>query len=178
MIGMMHVLENIYRIDRMTIGEPTDVKVNMGKSSAVITWKPPADTTGLTGYIITGTSSNGGTTKTLTITGATSATTSATVTSLTTGKKYTFSIVSVASGTQSAPTKNTESATAQTIAHTSTIQTNMISGADYSAFVKGITTVNFQNQYIPPAPLAYTRFTSQADYLAYKKASINLSALG
>jgi len=175
---MMHVLENIYRIDRMPIGEPSNVKVSIGKSSALVSWTPPANTTGLTGYIITGTSSNGGATKTLTITGATSATKSGTVTGLTTGKKYTFSVVSVASGTQSAPTVNTESATAQTIAHISTIQQNSTSSADYSAFVKGITTVNFQNQYTPPAPLAYTRFTSQADYLAHKKASINLSALG
>jgi hypothetical protein len=169
-------LENIYRLDRMTIGNPTNIKVKIDSGSAVITWTPPADITGLTGYIITGISSNGGTTRTLTITGATSKTTSGTVTGLTTGKKYTFSVVSVASSVQSASSTSSQVATAQTITHTSTIQAKEVSGGDQMNFVKGVTILNFQNQFVAPAPTVFTRFASAADYLAYKKASFNIGA--
>ena len=169
-------LENIYRLDRMPIGNPTNVKVKIDTDSAVVTWTPPADITGLTGYIITGTSTNGGTTRTLTITGATSNTVTGKVTNLTTGKKYTFSVVSVASGTQSAPSAATEAVKAHSITHSSTIQGKEVSGGDQMNFVKGVTILNFQNQFVAPAPTVFTRFASAADYLAYKKASYNIGA--
>jgi hypothetical protein len=173
---MIPDLENIYRLDRMPIGNPTNIKVKIDSDSAVVTWTPPADSTGLTGYIITGTSSNGGTTRTLTITGASLKTTSGTVTGLTTGKKYTFTVVSVASATQSSSSTASQVATAQTISHTSTIQAKNVTGSDQINFVKGVTTVNFQNQFIAPAPTVFTRFASAADYLAYKKASHNIGS--
>ena len=160
----------------MPIGNPTNIKVKIDSDSAVVTWTPPADSTGLTGYIITGTSSNGGTTRTLTITGASLKTTSGTVTGLTTGKKYTFTVVSVASATQSSSSTASQVATAQTISHTSTIQAKNVTGSDQINFVKGVTTVNFQNQFIAPAPTVFTRFASAADYLAYKKASHNIGS--
>ena len=169
-------LENIYRLDRMPIGNPTNVKVKIDTDSAVVTWTPPADITGLTEYIITGTSTNGGTTRTLTITGATSKTVTGKVTNLTTGKKYTFSVVSVASATQSAPSAATEAVKAQSITHSSTIQGKEVSGGDQMNFVKGVTILNFQNQFVAPAPTVFTRFASAADYLAFKKASYNIGS--
>jgi hypothetical protein len=173
---MMPDLENIYRLDRMPIGNPTNIKVIINNSSAVVTWTPPADITGLTGYIITGTSSNGGATKTLTITGASLKTTSGTVTGLTTGKKYTFTVVSVASANQSSSSTVSQVATAQAITHSSTIQAKNITGSDQINFVKGVTMINFQNQFVAPAPTVFTRFASSADYLAYKKASYNIGS--
>ena len=160
----------------MPIGNPTNIKVKIDNSSAVVTWTPPADSAGLTGYIITGTSSNGGATKTLTITGASLKTTSGTVTGLTTGKKYTFTVVSVASATQSSSSTASQVATAQAITHSSTIQAQNVTGSDQINFVKGVTMVNFQNQFVAPAPTVFTRFASAADYLAYKKASHNIGS--
>ena len=160
----------------MPIGNPTNVKVKIDSDSAVVTWTPPADSAGLTGYIITGVSSNGGTTRTLTITGASLKTVTGTVTALTTGKKYTFSVVSVASGVQSSPSATTEVVKTQSITHVSTIQAKEVSGGDQMNFVKGVTTVNFHNQFVAPAPTVFTRFASAADYLAYKKASFNIGA--
>lgn len=169
-------LENIYRLDRMPIGNPTNVKVKIDTDSAVVTWTPPADSTGLTGYIITGTSPNGGTTRTLTITGATLKTVTGKVTGLTTGKKYTFSVVSVASATQSSPSAATEAVKAQSITHSSTIQGKEVSEGDQMNFVKGVTILNFQNQFVAPAPTVFTRFASAADYLAFKKAAYNIGS--
>uniref|UniRef100_A0A6C0BJ56 Fibronectin type-III domain-containing protein n=1 Tax=viral metagenome TaxID=1070528 RepID=A0A6C0BJ56_9ZZZZ len=160
----------------MPIGNPTNVKVKIDSDSAVVTWTPPADSAGLTGYIITGVSSNGGTTRTLTITGASLKTVTGTVTALTTGKKYTFSVVSVASGVQSSPSAKTEVVKTQSITHVSTIQAKEVSGGDQMNFVKGVTTVNFHNQFVAPAPTVFTRFASAADYLAFKKASFNIGA--
>ena len=173
---MIPDLENIYRLDRMPIGNPTNIKVKIDSDSAVVTWTSPADSTGLTGYIITGTSLNGGTTRTLTITDASLKTVTGKVTGLTTGKQYKFSVVAVASGTQSSPSGPSEVVKAQSITHSSTIQGKEVSGADQINFVKGVTIVNFQNQFVAPAPTVFTRFASAADYLAYKKASFNIGS--
>jgi hypothetical protein len=169
-------LENIYRLDRMSIGNPTNIKVKIDADSAVVTWTPPANSTGLTGYIITGLSLDGGTTRTLTITGASPKTVTGTVTGLTTGKKYRFSVVSVASATQSSPSVPSEIVKAQLITHVSTIQAKEVSGGDQINFIKGVTTANFHNQFVSPAPAVFTRFASAADYLAYKKASFNIGS--
>jgi len=146
-------------------GPPTDVKSVMKTTSAVITWKAPASVgSGLTGYTITATSSNGGTTRTLSV-GAT--TVQAEITNLTQNKKYTFTVVSLGAA-NSTPSIQTETKiVAATTTQTAAVATKA-SGSDTITNTAAKTIIQFQDQRIL-ATNTYTKFRSHAEYLRYLK---------
>jgi Fibronectin type III domain len=146
-------------------GPPTDVKSSMKETSAIITWKKPASVgSGLTGYTITATSSNGGTTRTLSV-GAT--TVQAEITNLTKSKKYTFTVVSLGAA-NSTPSIQTETKiAAATTTQTAAVATKA-SGSDTTGHTAALNIIQFQDQRIL-ATNTYTKFKSHAEYLRYLK---------
>jgi hypothetical protein len=146
-------------------GPPTDVKSVMKTTSAVVTWKAPASVgSGLTGYTITATSSNGGTTRTLSV-GAT--TVQVEITNLTQNKKYTFTVVSLGAA-NSTPSIQTETKiAAATTTQTAAVATKA-SGSDTTAKTAALNIIQFQDQRIL-ATNTYTKFRSHAEYIRYLK---------
>jgi len=126
-------------------GPPTDVKSSMKETSAIITWKAPASTgSGITGYRITATSSNGGTTRTLSV-GAT--TVQAEITNLTKSKKYTFTVVSLGAVNSTASIQTETKVSAATTTQTAAATTKA-SGSDTISDIATKTIIQFQDQRI------------------------------
>jgi hypothetical protein len=152
-------------------GPPTDVKSSMKETSAIITWKAPASTgSGVTGYRITATSSNGGTTRTLNV-GSTTA--QAEILNLTTNKKYAFTVISLGS-TNSTPSIQTETKiSGSTTTQAVTAAVSQASGSDTISDIAAKTTIQFQDQRIL-SNNTYTPFKSHAEYLRYLKGKTSL----
>ena len=147
-------------------GPPTDIISAMKSTSAVISWKRPASIgSGLTGYRITATSSNGGATKTLSV-GAT--TVQAEITDLTKNKKYSFTVISLGSTNSgsSLPTETKISDAVTPIAGAAAASHS--SGSDTIAAIAALNIIQFQDQRIL-ASNTYTKFKSHAEYLRYLK---------
>lgn len=153
-------------------GPPTNVKSSMRETSAVITWKAPTSTgTSLTGYRITATSSNGGTTQTLSV-GANTA--QAEILNLTKNKKYTFTVVSLGAA-NSTPSIQTETKiTAATTTQAVTAAVSQASGSDTISDIATKTIIQFQDQRIL-SNNTYTQFKSHAEYIRYLKGKTSLS---
>ena len=152
-------------------GPPTDVKSVMKTTSAVITWKAPASVgSGLTGYTITATSSNGGTTRTLSV-GAT--TVQAEITNLTQNKKYVFTVISLGSTNSgsSLPTETKISDAATPAAGVAAA--SKTSSSDKIAATAALNIIQFQDQRTL-ASNTYTKFKSHAEYLRYLKGKTSL----
>lgn len=152
-------------------GPPTNVKSSMRETSAVITWKAPTSTgTSLTGYTITATSSNGGTTRTLSV-GAT--TVQAEITNLTKSKKYTFTVVSLGAANSTASIQTDTKITAATTTQAAATTTKA-SGSDTISDIATKTIIQFQDQRIL-SNNTYTQFKSHAEYIRYLKGKTTLS---
>ena len=153
-------------------GPPTNVKSSMKETSAVITWKAPTSTgTSLTGYTITATSSNGGTTRTLSV-GAT--TVQAEITNLTKSKKYTFTVVSLGAANSTASIQTDTKITAATTTQAVTAAVSQASGSDTISDIATKTIIQFQDQRIL-SNNTYTQFKSHAEYIRYLKGKTSLS---
>ena len=151
-------------------GPPTDVKSSMRETSAVITWKAPASKgTSLTGYTITATSSNGGTTRTLSV-GAT--TVQAEITNLTKSKKYTFTVVSLGAVNSTASIQTETKVSAATTTQTAAATTKA-SSSDKISNTAANTIIQFQDQRIL-SNNTYTQFKSHAEYIRYLKGKTTL----
>lgn len=151
-------------------GAPTDVKSSMRETSAVVTWKAPASKgTSLTGYRITATSSNGGSTRTLSV-GAT--TVQAEITNLTKNKKYTFTVVSLGAVNSTASIQTETKISAAITTQTAATATNA-SSSDKISNTAANTIIQFQDQRIL-ATNTYTKFKSHAEYLRYLKGKTSL----
>jgi hypothetical protein len=156
-------------------GPPTNVKgVMTGETTALVSWTAPTSVgSGLTGYIVTATSSNNGTTKTVTI--SSSSTLDANVTGLTKGKKYTFSVVStgVSNSTASIPTETkiaggnvtTPTRASGTIV---TASVTKATGSDTIALTASKNIIQFQDQAVQNST-TFTKFRSHSEYLSYLK---------
>ena len=147
-------------------GPPTDIKSNMKSTSAVISWKRPSSIgSGLTGYRITATSSNGGASQTLNV-GAT--TVQAEITDLTKNKKYVFTVISLGSTNSgsSLPTETKISDAVTPIAGAAAASNS--SGSDTIAATAALNIIQFQDQRTL-ASNTYTKFKSHAEYLRYLK---------
>ena len=152
-------------------GPPTNVKSSMRETSAVITWKAPTSTgTSLTGYTITATSSNGGTTRTLSV-GAT--TVQAEITNLTKSKKYTFTVVSLGAANSTASIQTDTKITAATTTQAAATTTKA-SGSDTISDIATKTIIQFQDQRIL-SNNTYTQFKSHTEYIRYLKGKTTLS---
>ena len=161
-------------------GPPTNITgIMTGLTTAKVSWKAPTSVgSGLTGYIVTATSSNGGATKTLTITSAT--TIQANMTGLTQGKKYTFSVVSTgsANSASSAPTVTvspiiTTAAPALASGALITASVTKATGSDKIDLVAAKNIIQFQDQKIQ-TNTTFTKFKSHAEYLRYLKGKTSL----
>jgi hypothetical protein len=153
-------------------GPPTNVKSSMRETSAVITWKAPTSTgTSLTGYTITATSSNGGTTRTLSV-GAT--TVQAEITNLTKSKKYTFTVVSLGAVNSTASIQTETKVSAATTTQAVTAAVSQASGSDTISDIATKTIIQFQDQRIL-SNNTYTQFKSHAEYIRYLKGKTTLS---
>jgi hypothetical protein len=151
-------------------GPPTDVKSSMRETSAVVTWKAPASKgTSLTGYTITATSSNGGTTRTLSV-GATVV--QAEITNLTKSKKYTFTVVSLGAVNSTASIQTETKISAAITTQTAPTKTKA-SGSDTISSTATNTIIQFQDQRILTTN-TYTKFKSHAEYLRYLKGKTSL----
>ena len=151
-------------------GPPTDVKSSMKETSAVVTWKAPASKgTSLTGYTITATSSNGGTTRTLSV-GATVV--QAEITNLTKSKKYTFTVVSLGAVNSTASIQTETKIAAAITTQTAPTKTKA-SGSDTISSTATNTIIQFQDQRILTTN-TYTKFKSHAEYLRYLKGKTSL----
>jgi len=161
-------------------GPPTNVTgIMTGLTTAKVTWIAPKSVgSGLTGYVVTATSSNGGATRTLTITSAT--TIQANMTGLTQGKKYTFSVVSTG------PINSAPSGSSVTVVpvQTTTVPVKA-SGALITAEITKTTSsdkidltaakniIQFQDQQVQKSN-TFTKFKSHAEYLRYLKGKTSL----
>ena len=156
-------------------GPPTNVRgVITGLTTALVSWQAPASVgSGLTGYVVTATSSNGGTTKTVTITSA--STLEANVTGLTERKKYTFAVVSTGSvnSATSAPSEtkvaggNITTPTKASGAIITASVTNATS-SDYIALTAAKNIIQFQDQVVQNST-TFTKFRNHSEYLSYLK---------
>jgi hypothetical protein len=150
-----------------------------GLTTATVSWTPPTSVgSGLTGYIVTANSSNGGTTKTVTITSA--KTVQATITGLTQGKKYTFTVLST--GTiNSADSISSETKIAGGIIATPTLSTGAIvtasvtkaTSSDHIALTAAKNIIQFQDQKVQ-TNTTFTKFRSHSEYLRYLKGKTSL----
>jgi Fibronectin type III domain len=143
-------------------GSPTDVQALVSQTSATVSWSASVNTSGLTGYTVTATSSDGGTTCT-----ATTTLTRVDVTNLTENKKYYFTVVANGSP-NSSPSAPSLTQKTGLILFTSSMQTEYRSGGDGTDFRAAKQTFDFQNQF-RPVTNAYTRFKSHAEYIRYIK---------
>jgi len=161
-------------------GPPTNIRsISTGLTTATVSWTAPKSVgSGLTGYIVTATSSNGGTTKTVTITSAT--TVQANITGLTQGKKYTFSVVS--RGTvNSGASESTDTKIAGGIIATPTLSTGAIvtasvtkaTSSDHIALTAAKNIIQFQDQKVQ-TNTTFTKFRSHSEYLRYLKGKTSL----
>lgn len=161
-------------------GPPTNIRsVSTGLTTATVSWTAPKSVgSGLTGYIVTATSSNGGTTKTVTITSAT--TVQAIITGLTQGKKYKFSVVSrgtVNSGTS----ESTDTKIAGDIIISPTLSSGAVitasvtkvTGSDTTALSAAKNIIQFQDQKVQ-TNTTFTKFRSHSEYLRYLKGKTSL----
>jgi len=161
-------------------GPPTNITgIMTGLTTAQVTWKAPVSKgSGLTGYIVTATSSNGGATKTLTITSAT--TIQANLTGLTQGKKYTFSVVSTgtknsapSASTVTAVPVQTTSAPAAASGALITAAASKTTSSDKIDLVAAKNIIQFQDQQVLKSN-TFTKFKSHAEYLRYLKGKTSL----
>ena len=161
-------------------GPPTNIKsVSTGLTTALVSWTAPVSIgSGLTGYIVTATSSNGGTTKTVTITSSTIVST--TVTGLTQGKKYTFAVVSTGTiNSSTSPSTTTIVAggnvATPTLASGSIITASVTktTGADTTALNAAKNIIQFQDQKVQ-TNTTFTKFRSHTEYLIYLKGKTSL----
>lgn len=161
-------------------GPPTNIRsVITGLTTATVSWTAPISLGGgLTGYIVTGTSSDGGTTRTVTITSAT--TVQANFTGLTQGKKYKFSVVS--RGTvNSNPSDSTDTKIAGGIIISPTRSSGAIvtasvtneTGSDTTALTAAKNIIQFQDQVVQNST-TFTKFRSHSEYLRYLKGKTSL----
>ena len=159
-------------------GPPTNITgIMTSTTTAKVTWTAPKSVgSGLTGYIVTATSSNGGTTKTLTITSA--STVQANLTGLTSGKKYTFSVVSTGTinSTSSATTQTAVSIVASPTLASGAIITASVTkatGSDTTALAAAKNIIQFQDQKVQ-TNTTFTKFRSHAEYLIYLKGKTSI----
>ena len=161
-------------------GPPTNITgIMTSTTTAKVTWTAPKSVgSGLTGYIVTATSSNGGTTKTLTITSA--STIQANITGLTQGKKYTFSVVSTgtinsasSASTQTATNLVTTSAPAAASGALITAAASKTTSSDKTDLVASKYIIQFQDQKVQ-TNTTFTKFRSHAEYLRYLKGKTSL----
>ena len=159
-------------------GPPTNITgVMTDLTSARVTWTAPKSVgSGLTGYIVTATSSNGGTTKTLTITSA--STVQANLTGLTSGKKYTFSVVSTGTknSVASASTVTAVSVVTSPVKASGSIITASVTkaiGSDTTALAAAKNIIQFQDQKVQ-TNTTFTKFRSHAEYLRYLKGKTSI----
>jgi hypothetical protein len=161
-------------------GPPTNIRsVSTGLTTATVSWTAPKSVgSGLTGYIVTATSSNGGTTKTVTITSAT--TIQANITGLTQGKKYKFSVVS--RGTvNSGPSESTDTKIAGDIIISPTLSSGAVvtasvtkvTGSDTTALTAAKNIIQFQDQKVQ-TNTTFNKFRSHSEYLRYLKGKTSL----
>lgn len=143
-------------------GPPTDIKSAMKSTSAVISWKRPASIgSGLTGYRIIATSSNGGASQTLNV-GAT--TVQAEIENLTRNKKYSFTVTALGS-TNSIPSFPTDTKISDALTSSSTEKSF---SSDTVAEKAAINIIQFQDQRTL-ASNTYTKFKSHDEYIRYLK---------
>lgn len=161
-------------------GPPTNITgIMTGLTTAQVTWKAPVSKgSGLTGYIVTATSSNGGATITLTITSAT--TVQANMTRLTQGKKYTFSVVSTGTKNSAASASTVIASNIVSNAPPATSSGALITAAaskttssDKIDLVAAKNIIQFQDQKIQ-TNTTFTKFKSHAEYLRYLKGKTSL----
>jgi hypothetical protein len=143
-------------------GPPTDIKNAMKSTSAVISWKRPASIgSGLTGYRVIATSSNGGASQTLNV-GAT--TVQAEIENLTRNKKYSFTVTALGS-TNSIPSFPTDTKISDALTSSSTEKSF---SSDTVAEKAAINIIQFQDQRTL-ASNTYTKFKSHDEYIRYLK---------
>ena len=143
-------------------GPPTDIKSAMKSTSAVISWKRPSSIgSGLTGYRVIATSSNGGASQTLNV-GAT--TVQAEIENLTRSKKYSFTVTSLGS-TNSPPSLPTDTKISDALTSSSTEKSF---SSDTVAEKAAINIIQFQDQRTQ-ASNTYTKFKSHDEYIRYLK---------
>jgi hypothetical protein len=143
-------------------GPPTDIKSAMKSTSAVISWKRPASIgSGLTGYRVIATSSNGGASQTLNV-GAT--TVQAEIENLTRNKKYSFTVTALGS-TNSIPSFPTDTKISDALTSSSTEKSF---SSDTVAEKAAINIIQFQDQRTL-ASNTYTKFKSHDEYIRYLK---------
>ena len=143
-------------------GPPTDIKSAMKSTSAVISWKRPSSIgSGLTGYRVIATSSNGGASQTLNV-GAT--TVQAEIENLTRNKKYSFTVTALGS-TNSIPSFPTDTKISDALTSSSTEKSF---SSDTVAEKAAINIIQFQDQRTL-ASNTYTKFKSHDEYIRYLK---------
>ena len=143
-------------------GPPTDIKSAMKSTSAVISWKRPVSIgSGLTGYRVIATSSNGGASQTLNV-GAT--TVQAEIENLTRNKKYSFTVTALGS-TNSIPSFPTDTKISDALTSSSTEKSF---SSDTVAEKAAINIIQFQDQRTL-ASNTYTKFKSHDEYIRYLK---------
>ena len=143
-------------------GPPTDIKSAMKSTSAVISWKRPSSIgSGLTGYRVIATSSNGGDSQTLNV-GAT--TVQAEIENLTRSKKYVFTVTSLGSA-NSPPSLPTDTKISDALTSSSTEKSF---SSDTVAEKAAINIIQFQDQRTL-ASNTYTKFKSHDEYIRYLK---------
>lgn len=159
-------------------GPPTNITgIMTSLTTAKVTWTAPKSVgSGLTGYIVTATSSNGGATKTLTVTSA--STVQVVLTGLTSGKKYTFSVVSTGTknSVASATTVTAVSVIASPVTASGapiTASVTKATGSDTTALAAAKNIIQFQDQKVQ-TNTTFTKFKSHAEYLRYLKGKTSL----
>ena len=143
-------------------GPPTDIKTAIKSTSAIISWKAPASVgSGITGYRVIATSSNGGASQTLNV-GST--TVQAEIENLTRSKKYVFTVTSLGS-TNSIPSLPSETKISDALKSSSNEKSF---SSDTIAENAAINIIQFQDQRTL-ASNTYTKFKSHDEYIRYLK---------